>query len=351
MNADGFRPDPRSVEIIGGGLAGLGLGLALRRAGVPVTVFEAHHYPRHRVCGEFIAGLEPATVAQLGLAPLLRDALPLRQVTWIRRGRLVRRQRLPAPALGLSRHALDARLAGAFVDAGGDLRTGFRVPPDPAPAGRVFALGRRRCPSPWLGLKVHARGLRLDGDLEVHLGARAYVGLSAVEDGRVNVCGLFRRQAGARDDPAPAGPAVLLRHLDGAGLGPLARRLAAADLDRESFCAVAALSFQPAPPAPGRIELGDSLALTPPFTGNGMAMALQSAAAAAGPLREWAAGGGTWGDTVEEVNRRLRRRFRTRLASARLLHPFLLEARLQPWLAAASRARLLPLRPLYALTH
>jgi 2-polyprenyl-6-methoxyphenol hydroxylase-like FAD-dependent oxidoreductase len=31
------------MEIIGGGLAGLSLGLALQRAGVPVTIYESGH--------------------------------------------------------------------------------------------------------------------------------------------------------------------------------------------------------------------------------------------------------------------------------------------------------------------
>jgi len=351
MNAEVGRGDPRGVEIVGGGLAGLGLGLALCRAGIPATVFETHAYPRHRVCGEFLTGLDPATMARLGLAPLLDDAVRHRHVAWYRRGRPVRRHQLPAPALGLSRHALDARLADAFTGAGGVLRTGTRVPLEDAPPGRVFAVGRRRHPSPWLGFKMHVRGLRLDADLEVHLGEHAYVGLSGVEGGRINVCGLFHRQRGAPDAGPGPGPAVLLRHLEGAGLGHLARRLEAAEPDPSSFCAVAALGFRPGRPEPGRIGLGDSLAMTPPFTGNGMAMALQSAVLAAEPLSVWARGGRTWPETVEAVNRRLWRRFRTRLVSASLLHPFLLESRLQPWLALASRARLLPLRPLYQLTH
>ena len=45
----------RAVTIIGGGLAGLTLGIGLRQRGVPVTISEAGDYPRHRVCGEFIS--------------------------------------------------------------------------------------------------------------------------------------------------------------------------------------------------------------------------------------------------------------------------------------------------------
>ena len=47
---------PEHLTIVGGGLAGLTLGIGLRQRGVPVTVYEAGRYPRHRVCGEFISG-------------------------------------------------------------------------------------------------------------------------------------------------------------------------------------------------------------------------------------------------------------------------------------------------------
>ena len=46
----------KPITIVGGGLAGLTLGIGLRQCGVAVTVHEAGHYPRHRVCGEFISG-------------------------------------------------------------------------------------------------------------------------------------------------------------------------------------------------------------------------------------------------------------------------------------------------------
>jgi hypothetical protein len=242
-------------------------------------------------------------------------------------------------------------LAEAFVAAGGELRVHTRMAPEAAPAGRIFASGRRRRPSPWIGLKVHVRGLRLDGDLELHLGDRVYVGLSAVESGRINVCGLFHRRLTSPGEPPALGVGVLLRHLAAAGLAALAHRLETADIDEASFCAVASIDFPVECPEPGRLRLGDSFAMPPPFTGNGMAMALQSAALALDPLLAWGRGELAWPAAVSIVNRRLRRRFHTRLASANVLHPFLLEPRRQRWLAMAGRARLLPLRPLYHLTH
>ena len=337
---------PRTIEIVGGGLAGLSLGTALCRAGVPAVVFEAGDYPRHRVCGEFITGLSAATSARLGLGPLLADALHHREVAWHLRDRLVRVQRLPTPALGLSRYALDARLAAAFTAAGGMLRTRERLTDPSAPPGRVFATGRRRSASAWLGLKVHALGLNVSHDLELHLGEQAYVGLSRIEDGQVNVCGLFRRR-----ELCAKGPDLLLGYLTAAGLGELARRLSVAPLDPASCCAVAAMGFDRGVAPSDRIQLGDAGAMIPPFTGNGMAMAFQSAEAVLDPLIAYARGEATWPTTCREARLRLHRRFRLRLATAAALHPFFLQPRRQRLLSGLTRARLLPLQPLYALLH
>ncbi|HWA08931.1 MAG TPA: hypothetical protein VG838_05630 [Opitutaceae bacterium] len=336
----------RPIEIVGGGLAGLSLGLALRRAGVPVCLSEAGSYPRHRVCGEFIAGLAPATIARLGLAPFLAGSVGHRAVAWYIGDRAARIQRLPAPAFGLSRHVLDRRLAEAFAAAGGELRVNTRVTELAPGPGRVFATGRRRARSPWIGLKIHARGLRLSRGLELHLGANAYVGLAGIEEGRVNVCGLFRRRelSGPGTDLLPA-------YLRAAGLEALAARLGAAELDPASFCAVAGVAFDRRVPADERASLGDACAMIPPFTGNGMAMAFQGAELALDPLLAYARGEAAWTGTVRRLQRDLRRNFRVRLASAEALHPFLLQPPRQRWLSALTRARLLPLRPLYALLH
>jgi len=337
----------RPIEIVGGGLAGLALGLGLRRAGVAVTVFEAGGYPRHRVCGEFITGLKKATIEQLGLAPFLADAQPKNNVIWYFREKPVWRHRLPAPALALSRHVLDARLAEAFVALGGTLKTGQRIDPQAAPAGRVFAVGRRRSRAEWLGLKVHLRGVPLAAELEFHLGTHAYVGLCEVEDGWVNVCGLFRQRPGLTGTRTT----LLESYLRATGLVALAERLATAEPCPTSYCAVAGIGFGAGRTSPQRIELGDAFAMIPPFTGNGMAMAFESAAVALAPLTAWARNEATWESTVTTIHRRLARHFRLRLRSAAALHPLLLSPRTQPWVAAAARTGCVPLSPLYHALH
>jgi flavin-dependent dehydrogenase len=334
------------IEIVGGGLAGLSVGLALRREGVSVTVFEAGDYPRHRVCGEFISGLDEGTVQALGLKDILADAHPHNAVTYHLRGRPLRPFPLPGTAWGISRHTLDARLAKAFVAAGGDLRTRTRLPEGETPPGRVFAAGRKRAGPFWVGLKVHLRNFALSNDFEVHLGDRAYVGLSRVETGDINVCGIF-----APRDVSARGVDLIPAYLAAAGLGALAERVRAAEADAESYCVTAApLGDRRVAPS-DRVWIGDACASIAPFTGNGLAMALQGAEMALAPLRAFASGAAGWGEAVGAIARAQRLRFNRRLRVASRLHPFFLERRRQMLLATLVSSRLVPFRAFYAALH
>jgi flavin-dependent dehydrogenase len=335
----------RPVEIVGGGLAGLALGRLLLLHGIPVTVYEAGGYPRHRVCGEFLCGLRPEVAAALEIGGILRDAQVHDRVTWHWRARPVRTHRLPKPALGLSRHALDARLARAFTDGGGELRTGVRVDPAETGPGRIWATGRRAGRSEWLGLKVHCRGGGPADGLEFHLGEGAYLGLSAVEGGEVNVCGLFRRRPGISAPPDQ----LLFAYMRACGIGSVADRIEAHRVPA-THAAVAALSFARNAPD-DRPAVGDAFAMIPPFTGDGMSIAFESAFLAAEPLLDFARGRCDWAAAVACVRHRLRTRLGFRLALAGLLQRILVRPGGQAAFAWSARRNLLPFALFFRWLH
>ncbi len=291
------------VTIVGGGLAGLSLGLALRRSGVSVDVFEAHTYPRHRVCGEFISGRGRGFLEQLGMGPALlaAGAREARSVAFFDGRRLLARTELPEPALCLSRFSLDALLAEEFVRQGGRLHTGVRSTPPVGEPGWVRATGRRPIAVEggwrWIGLKAHATGVSPRADLEMHFLPDAYVGVCGVEGGRVNVCGLFRSRA-----PLPELSATWAARLRGPVGSPLYHGLAPGVFDPASFCAVAGLSLAALPAAATpECVIGDALGMIPPVTGNGMSMAFESARHAVRPLTVWSRGETSWAEAVTGV--------------------------------------------------
>ena len=64
----------KPLTIAGGGIAGLALGIALRRRSIPVQVLEAAADPRHRVCGEFISGIKSDELVALSIDELFKPA-------------------------------------------------------------------------------------------------------------------------------------------------------------------------------------------------------------------------------------------------------------------------------------
>lgn len=311
----------RTLTIAGGGLAGLALGIALRGRDVPVCIVEAADYPRHRVCGEFISGVRSEELAALGIEDLFAGAHRHRTTAWFDGATPMLSRTLPDRAWGVSRHYLDAVLAERFRYLGGKLRTGERWSEDKDGPGVVWACGRRKAASPWMGLKGHFNGLELGADLEVHLQNRGYVGLTRVENGRVNVCGLFRRSV-----PVTAGREanVLVAAMRDAGLAALADRVGEAKLDPASLKGVNQFAMGWQAGNDGRVCIGDAAALIPPFTGNGMSMAFQSALLAVEPLHEWALGRSGWATTAERVAVVRQRSFARRLLWARVLQAVLM---------------------------
>ena len=316
-------PPQKSITIVGGGLAGLTLGIGLRQHGVPVRILEAGNYPRHRVCGEFISGNGQAVLERLGLLARFEQAgaIRARTVMFVRGSNRSPVRQLAAPALCLSRHAMDALLAESFQQLGGELLANKRWNSGNDSEGLVHASGRRTQPaekSPrWFGVKAHvprSSSVNLAADLEMHLSPDGYIGINRINGGEVNVCGLFRVREGMR---RPESKPDWLRGETGS---LLRERLDAADFAPDSFCSVAGLQLKPQrASAKKECCIGDTLTMTPPVTGNGMSMAFESAELAIEPLTTYSRGKLDWSQTQQQIARRCDTVFSRRLAWARLL--------------------------------
>ena len=309
----------RTITIAGGGLAGLTLGLLLRRDGVPVEISEAGSYPRHRVCGEFISGRGLEILRQLAV-PGIPEPLGVyaRSVRFFYTDWRSPISSLPEPALSLDRATLDHTLATEFRKSGGTLHENHRWTGPYDREGVVRATGRRPAidgDSQFVGFKAHACGLRLSADLEMHFSDDAYVGLSSQRNGTVNICGLFRKTKSFRHLDFRNGE-VFQQVLSSATRGCLAE----ASFNPDSFCAVAGVSLKRETTCRTKeCRIGDTICMIPPFTGNGMSIALESASLAAPILGEYSRGQVDWPQVQARISRICERRFRQRLFSASVL--------------------------------
>jgi flavin-dependent dehydrogenase len=330
----------KPLTIAGGGLAGLSLGIALQSRGVPVTLHEASTYPRHRVCGEFISGVSDETLAVLGIANGLDDAMNLQSASWSdAEGQLTE---MTVTGRGISRWKLDDRLQRQFLSLGGKLLTNSRIASAP---GVIWAAGRPRQPSSWLGLKCHARKLPLTHDLEMFTSPGGYIGLAEIGDGVVNICGLFKKTQPCR----AKGSALLLAMLRQSGLCALADRLESAELDESSLCGVA--GFQVGIQDGPAFRIGDAASMIPPFTGNGMSMAFESAECALQPALDYASGHRSWFDAAAASTANQTTRFKRRMVSASILHHFLTNPATLKITRALARRNCLPFQTVLHLVR
>lgn len=319
----GVRRMGREIRIIGGGLAGLTLGLLLRRANVPVEIWDAGTYPRHRVCGEFISGRGLAALLNLQL-PGVPEPLGLfsRTVQFYDGAKASLQFDLPEPALSIDRSRLDHLLANEFKRVGGILRENSRWTDSFETEGLIRATGRRlkngENPS-WVGIKAHATNCQLSADLEMHFSDSGYVGISRQKDGVVNICGLFKSPARLRKIRSRSAPELREVFCEEMGY-QLAARLRDAEFDSGTFSAIAGLSLKRMRSADSNeCRIGDSICMIPPFTGNGMSIAIESAHIAATLLQPYVNGAKPWHETVQHISSENDALFQQRLKFAGLL--------------------------------
>lgn len=267
-----LNTSPHEVDVIGGGPAGAMAAIAALHEGARVRVFEKSSFPRHKVCGEFLSPavltmLERAWCAEAFLA--IRPAV-LRTMT-LHFGSRVVRHALPAEAYGLSRSALDLLLLDAASALGAEVIRETQTAktmrrPVVAASGRatVDRRGQRL-----FGFKAHFRG-RIDDEVALYFFDQCYVGVSAVEGGAVNVCGLaperLLQECGfeperllARCDALQTRMTGFQRSFDWLITGPLVTGWASWDTSE-----------------PLIYPAGDALGFIDPFTGSGILNAMSS---------------------------------------------------------------------------
>ena len=292
--------------VIGGGLAGSMLAIRLAAAGRPVTVLEKERSAHHKVCGEFLSPEAVDYLHQVQIDPLRLGA---QQIQFVRLSskRSVVEAALPFTALSLSRFALDQAMLtraeqcgcsvhrGIFVDGLapiGDLWNAQLRGRQPISARTVFLAAGKH------DLRGFARGSAAQGDLvafkmhwqlepaetevlrnfmELFLFTGGYGGLSLIEGGVANLCIVVRQ---SRLRALGEWPTLLASILDQNLL--LRRRLRGARALWPRPLALSSIPYGYLANSPACLwRIGDQAAVIPSFAGDGMAIALHSAALAA----------------------------------------------------------------------
>lgn len=296
--------------VIGGGPAGSAAACGLARDGHDVMLIERTATPHHKVCGEFLSADTQILLQRLGVDALALGAAPVAEIALYTCSRSLT-STLPFRGLSLSRYRLDAALMQQAQFSGAQLHRG------------VAARAVRREASGWsvvcdnghtigcrnlvvatgklglrgiddkrdhsrVGMKMHLRPSSalhrtLEGRVELYFLNAGYAGLELVEDGVANLCMVLPRETTGRSGAIWP----VLRDRLTTALPELAKRLADAEPLWEKPQAVAC-------PGGGHLHhesdaaayrVGDRLAHIPPFTGDGLAIALGSAALAVEHIR------------------------------------------------------------------
>ena len=286
------------IVIAGGGIAGASAACLLARDGCEVTVLERSLGPTDKICGEFLSAEAQHYLARVGIDPVALGGHPITNVRLVRGGTLVQNA-LPFRGLGLSRRVLDEALLAHAERSGAAVMRGVTAN-EITPELKFLATGKRDLrglkrdvpggPEELVGFKMYyrlapAERAKLSGAVEVILFRGGYAGLQLVESSRANLCLLVHRdrlaKAGNNWDALLAAlrdESVHLRH-----------RLAGAEplLERPLTIARVPYGFMHRPDAAEMLfRLGDQACVIPSFSGDGMSMALHSAALAVRIFRE-----------------------------------------------------------------
>lgn len=292
--------ETKQIIIVGGGLAGLTAAIHLSKIGFGVAVIEKNHYPKHKVCGEYVSNEVLPYLDWLNInISELHPAAITKIIFSTSKGKTIQGQ-LPLGGFGISRYALDNFLYGkakangcefihqtveniTFTD---DRFTVDLSEGNPIEADFVVgAFGKRsnidlkmhrdfvEHKSPWLAVKAHYEGEFPEDTVGLHNFRGGYCGVSKVEDDKINVCYLadyktFKNYKNIEDYQHE----VVTKNPNLKSIFENAKPVFDKPLT------ISQISFEKKNAVEDHIlMIGDSVGMIHPLCGNGMAMAIHSA--------------------------------------------------------------------------
>jgi len=282
------------VAIVGAGPGGSTLAALLARRGYSVALIDRDAFPRDKLCGEFLSydalPIVEALGVDLGAAPEIGSC------------RVVARHRtyafdFPHPARGVSRTLLDDLLHRCAIDSGAQSITSLAtaVSRDSVTfdggtvrarvvagawgrwgrfdqqLGRAFVRDRSHRN---FGFKRHYRGAGVKGVIELYSFDHGYLGVNDVEHGVTNICGLVH----ARRLQGHKGRWDAFVETIRAEERPLETMYSRYVPAQNGFLSSEPVIFRARSAVEeGIFMIGDASGVIDPLTGNGMAMAMQSA--------------------------------------------------------------------------
>ena len=283
------------LVVAGAGPAGSSAAITAARMGARVLLLEQGHFPRHKVCGEFVSSESLELLRQLlvhapnGLdivnrAPKIQKARMFLQGTSIEIPVLL--------SASIPRYQMDEALWRAAQAVGVECREGvtvegirqdsefeittssgvFAATAAIATTGRWSKL-RQPVAKPkakkLIGLKAHYRERNPVLSTDLYFFSGGYCGVQPVDPETVNVAALVRA------DVATDLNAVFALN------GALAKRALGWELAMEPVSTAPLIFAEPEPEHDGVLFAGDTAGFIDPFAGDGISLALRTGAAAA----------------------------------------------------------------------
>jgi flavin-dependent dehydrogenase len=281
--------------VIGGGPAGAAAAITAARKRARVLLLERGHYPRHKVCGEFVSAESLDLLANLlgrNGSAVTQNAIRIGRARLFLDGRILETKIGPAAA-SIARIDLDAALWNSGETDGVEARQGVTVrnvtgqgPFRVYTVGEEFE-GRALINASgrwsrfnlekvlgikgmrWLGVKAHFSELPTSESVDLYFFEGGYCGVQPVRPGEINVCAMVRA------DVASSLPEVLALHT---ALHQRSREW----LRLSDPVSTSPLIFRdPQPESNGLLMAGDAAGFVDPFVGNGISLDLRSGSLAA----------------------------------------------------------------------